>query len=181
MSRRTLMWATLVPGLALLVVLGAIDPSQEVSGSPNIVDFELAGSRADARNILAQWGDDGHDAARLSLLLDYPYLVLYGVFWSLAVAAVRDMARDRHWARYAAVGAVLVAFPLGAAAFDAVEDAFLLLVLDDHGGATAPRAAAVCAILKFALSGAAVVYVLAGLARRAVTRAGPSTRGTEIG
>lgn len=174
MRRRTAMWATGVPALLLLVVLGAIDPSREVTGGASIIDFEVAGSRADAREIVAEWGDDGHDAARRSLLLDYPYLVLNGIFWTLAVAAVRDMARGRHWARQAAVGAVLVAFPLGAAAFDAIENAFLLLVLEDHGGATAPRVALISALLKFALSGTVVAYVLAGLARRAAAGRAPA-------
>jgi hypothetical protein len=168
------MWVTGLAGLVLLVVLGAIDPSREVDGGASIVDFEVAGSRADARDILAEWGDDGHDAARLSLLLDYPYLVLYGIFWTLAVAAVRDMARARDWPRLAANGAVIVTFPLGAAVFDAIENAFLLLVLEDHGGATAPRVALVAALLKFVLLGAAVAYVLAGLVRRAVAGRAPA-------
>jgi hypothetical protein len=42
----------------------------------------------------------------------------------------------------------------------------LLLVLDHNGGDGTARAAAICAGIKFALVGVAVLYVLAGLAVR---------------
>ncbi len=40
-----------------------------------------------AQRILAEWGEEGRDAARLSLWLDFPYLAVYSVFWLLAVRA----------------------------------------------------------------------------------------------
>ena len=47
------------------------------TGGPGIFGFELAGSPERAQQILEAWGPDGKSAARVSLLLDYPYLVSY--------------------------------------------------------------------------------------------------------
>jgi pimeloyl-ACP methyl ester carboxylesterase len=151
-------------------VLVALDVRMQDAGGWGIVDFELAGSKHDARDMLADWGDKGRDAARLSLWLDYPYLLAYGAFWALAVAAVRDVARRRRWLRLAAAGAALVAFPIAAAALDAFEDVWLLLALGRHGGGVAPALAAISATGKFILIYMAVGYVSIVLVARAYQR-----------
>jgi hypothetical protein len=56
--------------------------------------------------------------------------------------------------------------------FDAVENAFLLLVLGGHGGEAAPLIATICSSIKFTLIAIAIVYVICGLVQRlAVWRA----------
>ena len=91
--------------LALAVTLLAIDPSSEAEGNPGIVAWEFAWSEERAAEILADWGDEGQDAARLSLRLDFLYLLAYGAFFALACAATRDLAAGRGWGRMAAFGA----------------------------------------------------------------------------
>ncbi len=170
MTRKRWLWVLGLASLALLAVLAAIDARLMDEGDFGIIDFELAGSRADAEEMLAAWGPEGRDDARLSLWLDYPYIVAYGAFWVLAVAAVRDLARRRAWRRFAGLGAIAVAFPIGAAACDALENVGLLLVIGDHGRDWAAPVAMGFAVAKFALLAATVAYVLAGLARVAWAR-----------
>ena len=60
-------------------------------------------------------------------------------------------------------------FATAAALFDATENVFLLLVLGGHGGEHAPLIATICSSIKFTLITIAILYVLCGLAWRAVT------------
>jgi pimeloyl-ACP methyl ester carboxylesterase len=170
MTRRRWLWVLGVASLGLFGGLAWLDTRMVDAGGWGIVDFELAGSRHDVQRIVADWGAKGHDAARWSLWLDYAYLVVYGAFGALAVAAVRDLARRREWRRLAGIGRFALAFPIAAAACDALEDAGLLLSLDGHGGTVAPVAATAFAIAKFALLTLTVIYVVAGLVRAAWAR-----------
>jgi hypothetical protein len=151
-----------VATVAFTVVLELIDPSH-VSHGPTILDFEFAGSRSRAAQIIAEWGAKGRSAARLSLVLDYGYMLSYGLFFALAGFAVRDTARARGWRRLAAIGVVVPFFALAAATFDASENVALLLTLAGSGGSLAPPFAAVCSAVKFALIGIAILYAICGL------------------
>jgi hypothetical protein len=151
--------------LAFTVILELIDPSH-VSHGPTILDFEFAGSRSRAAQIKAEWGAEGRSTAHLSLVLDYGYMLSYGLFFAFAGFAVRDTARKRGWHRLTAVGVVVPFFALAAAAFDASENVALLLTLAGNGGDFAPPFAAVCSAIKFTLIGIAIVYVVCGAALR---------------
>ncbi len=151
-----------VATVAFTVILEVIDPSH-VSHGPTILDFEFAGSRARAARIVAEWGARGRSAAHLSLLLDYGYMLSYGLFFALAGFVVRDTARAHDWRRLAAIGAVVPFFALAAASFDASENVALLLTLAGHGGSFAPPFAAVCSAIKFTLIAIAILYAVCGL------------------
>lgn len=148
--------------VAFTVILEVIDPSH-VSHGPTILDFEFAGSRARAAQIVAEWGAKGRSAAHLSLLLDYGYMLSYGLFFALAGFAVRDTARARGWQRLAAIGVVVPFFALAAASFDASENVALLLTLAGNGGSFAPPFAAICSAIKFTLVAISILYALCGL------------------
>lgn len=167
MSRRTTLWllgaATLVVGAVLL----AVDQRLWDEGGPGIVGFELAGSEARAQDILAEWGAAGQDAARLSLWLDYGYLLAYGAFLALCSASLRATAQRRGWRRSASAGSVAIVLAIAGAVCDAVENVFLLLVLDRHGREAAPVLAKVFAVAKFVALAAAIAYLLVGLVRLA--------------
>lgn len=135
------------------------------TGGPGMVPFELTGGADRADEILAEWGEEGQDAARESLWIDFGFLLAYGAFLTLALAATRDLARERNWKRLTAVGALIVSFGALAAAFDALENICLLLTLDDAGAAF-PLLATIFATCKFVLLAVAIVYLLAGLAMR---------------
>jgi hypothetical protein len=151
--------------VAFTVILEVIDPSH-VSHGPTILDFEFAGSRPRAAQIIAEWGPKGRSAAHLSLVLDYGYMLSYGLFFALAGFAVRDTARARGWTRLAAIGVVVPFFALAAATFDATENVALLLTLAGNGGSFASPFAAVCSAIKFTLISIAIIYALCGLTLR---------------
>jgi hypothetical protein len=155
-------------GIAAVILLLAMSPAEERmmdAGGPGVVSFELAGSQDRADEILSEWGEDGQDAARESLWVDFGFLVAYGLFLTLALAAVRDMAGERGWRRLTAIGAVVVSFGALAAAFDALENICLLLTLDGSGAAF-PLLATIFAGCKFVLLAGAIAYLLSGLALR---------------
>lgn len=144
------------------------------TGGPGMVPFELTGGHGRADEILSEWGEEGQDAARESLWIDFGFMLAYGTFLTLALAAVRDLARDRDWQRLAAIGAVVVSFGALGAGFDALENICLLLTLDGAGSAL-PLLATGFAACKFILLVAAIAYLLVGLAMRLSGR-GPSAQ-----
>jgi hypothetical protein len=153
-------------GIATLLLLLAMSPADNRmrdTGGPGIVPFELAGDQDRAEEILSEWGEDGQGAARESLWIDFGFLLAYGTFLTLALAAIRDLARKRSWRRLAALGGVAVWFGALTAAFDALENVCLLLTLDGSG-AIFPLLATIFAACKFVLLAASIVYLLAGLA-----------------
>ena len=158
--------ASAIATLAIGAVLVVLDGRMMDAGGPGIVGFELAGSEARATEILADWGDEGIDAAKGSLWIDYAYILAYGSFLILAASATRDLARRRDWSRMTTFGAFAISFAVAGATLDAIEDVGLLLAVNGSGGAFAPRLAQVCALLKFALLGATIAYLLAGLLMR---------------
>ena len=135
MTRRRGLIAAGIASVVLLLAMAPADQRMRDSGGPGIVPFELAGNQDRADEILAEWGDDGQDAARQSLWIDFGFLVAYGIFLTLALAAVRDLARERGRRRLAALGGIVVSFGALGAAFDALEDVCLLLTLDGEGSA----------------------------------------------
>jgi len=164
-TRKRGLIATAIASLLLLLAMSPAEERMQDAGGPGMVPFELTGGEDRANEILAEWGEEGQDAARESLWIDFGFLLAYGAFLTLALAATRDLARERGWKRLAAIGAVAVSFGALAAAFDALENICLLLTLDGAGAAF-PLLATILASCKFILLGAAIAYLLAGLGMR---------------
>ena len=156
-SRRQALVALGIATVAFAVALELTDP-----GGAGIIGFEFAGSSARAAEIMAEWGAHGRHLARVNLLLDYGYMLSYGLFFALAGFAVRDASRERGRRRMASAGRVVPYFALAAACFDAVENVALLLVLGGQGGSFLPPFATACSTVKLSLIGLAVVYVVCG-------------------
>jgi hypothetical protein len=171
MTRRRALWVLAIVWLALGAYMLSLESTMQDAGY-GIVEYELAFTSDKANEILAAWGDEGRDAARLQLWLDYLYLVVYGLFFWLAIKAVRDGALRRGWTRYARPGAAIALLPLVAAGADAIEDLFLLLVLGGHGGDAAPLLGGAFAVVKFVAIAVAGLYLLVGLIGFAVHRRG---------
>ncbi|MEA2405345.1 MAG: hypothetical protein QOE08_1992 [Thermoleophilaceae bacterium] len=159
--RRAALWLlaalTLVFGAAQLPSIGTMQDH-----GVGVVEFELMRTTARTAQLLADLGQKGRDAARTQLWLDYGYLISYGLFLSLACTAIAARARDRGNPRWRRVGEALAWGALGAALFDAIENAALLRILAGHAGQPYPAIAFSAAIGKFALSTAAIAYALAG-------------------
>lgn len=166
MTRKRALIASAVATLVIGAVLAVLDNRMTDAGGPGIVGFEFAGSQDRAAEIRTDWGQDGTDAARASLWIDYAYILAYGTFLVLAASATRDLAQRRGRRRMAALGTAVIFCAFAGAGFDAIEDVGLLLALDGNGGDFAPRLGQVCASLKFGLLAATIAYLLAGLLLR---------------
>ena len=104
----------------------------------------------------------GRDAARESLYLDYPYLILYGLFFAAACTVVAARAAERGMTRLARPGMALAIGALVAAVCDAIENAALLAGLGGHTDQPWPAVAFAFASIKFVLTIAAALYVVVG-------------------
>jgi hypothetical protein len=162
MSRKRILIVLGLVTVALDAVVLALDHWISKAGGPGILGLELAGSRAKAQRIMGEWGADGRAAARLSLQIDYAFLLCYGAFFTIAGLTVRDWSRAEGRGLMAGLGVFVPWFAAAAAVFDACEDALLLLVLAGRGSDGAPVVATVCASLKFALIAIAIAYALVG-------------------
>ena len=131
-------WGLIASGIATLLVLWAMSPMEDrmQANGPGMVTFELSGGESRANEILAEWGEDGRDAAREQLWIDYAFMLAYGTFLGLSAAAIRDLCRRRGPAATRAGSATKAIWfgPL-AAAFDALENACLLLTVGGSGAA----------------------------------------------
>lgn len=152
--------------IGLFVFLAGKDEEMRDTGGPGMVAFEVAFDRERAEEIKADWDSVGQDAARVSLIVDYLFLFAYGAFLVLAAAATRDGAARRGRDRTARAGALAIPAAVATAAFDAIENAWLLITLETSVGGLAPLAGGVFACLKFAALAFVLAYVLAGLALR---------------
>lgn len=165
----------ILAGIAMVLLFLAMSPAENrmQDNGPGMVPFELTGGQHRADEILAEWGDEGQDAAREQLWIDFGFLAAYGTFLTLALAAVRDMARSRNWRRLAAIGGIVVSFGALGAGFDALENICLLLTLGGAGAAL-PLLATIFATCKFALIAAAIAFLVAGLSMRALSLLWPA-------
>ncbi len=170
MTRRRALRISGIATAILFVVLAIVDEAIKASGGPGIIAFELAGTTARAAEILGHWGQSGRDAARVSLAIDFVYLVVYGIFLTLAVLELGDVARRRGWTAYARPAKIIAFLPGIAAACDVVEDVGLWLMIEGEGTAHIPPIATGFAIVKFVALAVAIVYLLAGLAALANER-----------
>jgi hypothetical protein len=134
-------------------VMLSIERRLRRTGGPGIIAFELAGTAHRAEAMMARWGPDGRWAARLSLWLDFGYMLTYGAL----TTALVDRARRRR-----GHPAVLPALAIGAVAGDAIEGVSLLHVLNGTRVAANARRARTAALAKFVALAAALGYVVVG-------------------
>jgi len=152
--------------LILTIAVGALAlPSLNTMSDQGvgIVELELARTSDQAGEYFDQLGEDGRDAARESLYLDYPFLIAYGLFFAIACAVVAARGEERGMFRLAAVGSLVIwAAPL-AALCDATENGALLRVLDGHTDQPWPALAFGFASAKFLLLLCAASYAIFGV------------------
>jgi hypothetical protein len=175
LDRRRALWIAGAATLALFLILAALDVRIQDTGGPGIVEFEFSASEERVDETRAEWGEAGTDDARLSLWLDFPFMLAYACFGVLATIAACDASRRREWEGLARAGSLLVPLPAAAALFDALENIGLLVALDGAGGDAAPLLAAIFAAAKFALGGTALLYLLVALTRIGLSRLRPVT------
>jgi hypothetical protein len=151
--------------LVLTLAVGALAlPALDDMGDVGIIEFELARTSEQASEYYGELGERGRDGARESLYLDYPYLLLYGLFYAAACLVVAARAAERGRSRLAQWGRPLAWGALAGAACDAIENVALLRVLDGHTDQPWPGVAFTFASAKFLLLIAATLYAVIGFA-----------------
>ncbi|CAB1057756.1 hypothetical protein D1BOALGB6SA_2511 [Olavius sp. associated proteobacterium Delta 1] len=148
--------------VTLLTGMHALDQSLITDAAPSgIVSFELAGNIQQAKQILEEWGPKGRGYAALSLGLDYLFLIVYALFLSLACILVARHLAPR--IAFLAMGGVVLGWgQFFAALLDAIENLALINIILDSQRGIWPIIARWCAIVKFGIVGAGLVYILIG-------------------
>lgn len=160
-TQRRALAPLVVATLALTAVLQVIGRPLQTPAAPlGIVSFELAGTLADAQAMVDSWNHNAQLHAAFSLGLDYLYMPLYAV--AIALACVRAAGTSLRMPAAAASLGLLLAWGMGPAALlDAVENIALWQVLQGSTVAAWPPIARWCAIVKFALVIAGLLYASA--------------------
>ena len=157
--------------LVVMVSLNALGRPLNTDAAPlGIVSFELAGELSLARSMVESWGHTGQVYASLSLGLDYLFLVTYSSCIALGCVLVARRL-SRRVESLSSVGVILAWAQLGAALLDAVENYALIQVLFGSRQELWPVVARWCAIPKFLIVAAGLVYVGVGLVLVIVTKA----------
>ena len=128
----------------------------------SIFKLEFTRTASNAARYYHELGSSGRDAARTSLYLDYPYLILYGLFFAAASLVVAARAAERGTAHLVRLGRGFAVAGLLAALFDAGENAFLLIVLGGHTDQPWPGIAFCFTVAKFAVSLATAGFIVVG-------------------
>jgi hypothetical protein len=177
-----------LPLLIILALIGSgvmtwLDSPLRTPAAPfGIGSFELAKTLAQSQIVLTSWDPSARIYAGISLGIDYLYLVLYSA--SIALACVRlaraacvrlARALHRRSARLAAMGIALAWAQLVAAGLDAVENYALIRLLLGSREAAWPLLAWACALPKFTLVAAGLLYVLLGGIYALVVRSSTAT------
>lgn len=178
LTRRQLLVLSGIATVAFWITLAVIEGGLP-SGTPGIIDFEFVRNAERAARYLTEWGPEGRDSVRLSLIVDYGFMVSYGAFVTLAGLATRDFGREHGYRTLASAGRVVPWFAAAAAIFDAGENTFLLLIVGGDEGSVAPVLATVCASIKWVLIVVAVGYVVWGLGARLLSAKRQSQQGAD--
>ena len=148
--------------VALMITLLLIDvPLQTTAAPKGIVSYELAGSVTEAQRILASWNPTARLYAAFSLGLDTLYIPAYAIAIGLACAWAAELWNKRRgW--LALIGVGLAWALMVAALCDAIENVGLVTMTLSGVREPWPALARGCAVVKFLLIGAGLVYALIG-------------------
>jgi hypothetical protein len=152
-------------------IMSAVGGPLVTSAAPSgIVSFELAGTAALARQMVASWNEMAKVHAGFSLGLDYLYMPLYSTTIALACLWAAGVFRAAA-ARVALVGMWLAWGLWLGALLDATENLALVTILFNGASDPWPLVSQVCAVGKFSLIIAGLVYAALGSLVWALQRA----------
>jgi hypothetical protein len=154
--------AVLILTLALGVSLQALGSPLRTAEAPSgIVAFEFAGTLQKAEAIVASWGQAGKTFAGLNLGLDYLFLFSYAICIGLGCVLI-SRALSSRFRVLSSLGLVLAWAQIGAGLLDSLENYALIRVLLGTKLAYWPEVAHWCAIPKFLIIAAGILYVVLG-------------------
>lgn len=159
--RRRWGWTTLL-AVIVLAVLAGLDGQIKAAAGYGIMDLEFTNTAAGVNAILSAW-EQARMLGQIGFLMgfDYVYMAAYGFSLFYGVLAAREVFARTGAARR--ILTVVAFFPLVGAGFDVIENALEAKML--FTGATDQLVALAysATLVKFALTGIALVLALAGL------------------
>jgi hypothetical protein len=118
-KRQTLFWLVTAATIGWMLIMRPVTPT-------NIIEFEFARTPEKAIKIFMDWGGSGVEKAKMSILLDFVFLVLYSWAISLGCKVAADFS---HAAIISKIGLQLSRIIWIAGACDIIENISLLLVM----------------------------------------------------
>jgi hypothetical protein len=165
-SRKRLFLVLLALTILLSIVMGILGtPLNTQAASNGIVSFEFAGTPTRAQAILESWNMQAMTRAGFIQGLDFLYLCIYSTTIGLGCLMAGKILQSRRWPLAGLAASLAWALWL-AAAFDAVENIALGLLLMGTVKSPWPQISWVCAAIKFGLLFSGLVYTFYGLASR---------------
>ena len=144
-----------------LQILG--EPLKTAAAAGGIVSYELAGTIEQAQTILTSWGTQGQIYAGLNLGLDYLFILFYVTTIGLGcVLITQNLTRKMRAPLLVTVGLVLAWGLILAGLLDCIENFALIKILLGSLSGQLATLARWCAIFKFLLVAAGLVYVIVG-------------------
>ena len=162
-TRKRIILITFVMSAILLLAMRTLDTPLRTQTAPSgIVSFELAANYAASKQILDSWSAEAKINAALSLGLDFLFLIVYALFISLSCVQIAAALKDDHSILFR-VAVVLAWAQFLAAILDAIENLALIHLLLNSSHKWLPCLARGCAIVKFSIVGAGLIFVFGGL------------------
>jgi hypothetical protein len=167
-------WPLLGLTILLMIVFSVTGASLATEAAPyGVVSFELAGSEANAREILKSWDADSQLRAAFGLGLDYVFMVVYASTIAFGCGIISNLLQRKSWP-LAKWGNLLAWAVILAALLDVVENIALTIIIFGAVASPWPEIARWCAIFKFSLIFIGIVYVIYGAVVTLVERLSPA-------
>jgi hypothetical protein len=151
----------LVISFVLFLIAGHFMKQLVAAVRPPPLDLQFAWGEVRASKILEKWSDADKRAVRLSLVLDFVFIVIYVTCIAVACMLAADALVAAPWPG-GGMGAIFVRAIIIAGLLDAIENVAQLFMLAGYKAQPWPALASVCASLKFCLVGVTVIYALYG-------------------
>jgi hypothetical protein len=162
--RRRGLWVLLVITLLIMLLMNLVGaPLVNQQAPSGIVSYELAWRLEKSQAILASWDARAQRYAAFGLGFDYLFMLAYSSLFALACLQSGEALAKRGWP-LAGWNGLLAASMFLAAAFDAVENLGLSIMLLEAPANPWPWMAGACASLKFGLLFLGLVYIFYTLA-----------------
>lgn len=153
----------LIGTLVMMIVMSRTGAPLKTSATPNgILNLEFACDTNKVNAIITAWsstpGVDNVDAAKKNTYLDFIFIFFYTLFLYLASIKLNKLFGGKFGkaGKWIGLGALL------AGGLDVLENAGMLVSLSGHTSNPVALFTVICAVIKWALAGIAVLYVMTG-------------------
>lgn len=164
LNRKQWLWILGVATVLSFLAFSIPESAMKNAGGPGLIEFEMVATAERAAQFMSDFGEDGVAAAKWAIWMDFPFILLFVSFLTLAMRAAADRCRDFRRTTLESIGRKTWAAPIVAGTCDVIEDIGLLAILYGSTSSWAPAVATGFALAKFILLGAVATYLIAVLA-----------------